>query len=126
VSDPKDEVTPGGEPLLMEVEVTKLALETFYRQWVDHYYGAEEQAPEDPQPFQDARRIVFASDEEFVAEGISPKTSERAYTFLHALDKHRDAVETFMAEAAYSHPEYLGELNRRLEEIQGGEGSPDN
>jgi hypothetical protein len=125
MTDQNDELTPGEKQLLQEVAVTGMALDVFYSEWLDHYYGGEEQAPDAPRPYQDAQWVVAASDDELAAEGITEETYGKAYTFLHALDKYDQALETLKAEFSYAHPEHLGELNQRLDEIHGEEDPPE-
>jgi hypothetical protein len=48
VTDQNDELTPGEEHLMKEVQATGMAVDVSYSEWLAHYYGGEEQAPDAP------------------------------------------------------------------------------
>ena len=121
MSDQEDELTSGEEHLLKELWAARYAAEHFYQKWLDALYDGTA-PPEDPSlPYREALRIANIKDP--VLAAIFPNMIDLARAVINAIEKYQDALNTIKAEIAYSRPELLEEMNRKLRELRGGRGS---
>ncbi len=121
MTDESPALTPAELRLYTEMLAANEALEIARQEWAQHYYGDASKGPSEiAEQYQDAQRaaLLYAAKGE---EEVSYETVVKAGTFLHAVAQLKTVLGTLKAEVAYRRPEVLGELNRRLEELGGGE-----
>jgi hypothetical protein len=113
-----DQPTDGEQTLGTELVLTRTAMDVCHREWIEHCYRG--QAPDAPrQVFDEAIRVVRART--FGLEEATKETFDKAYAFLYAVKQCQRLADLAKAEIAFSCSERLAELNRRLEEMYGGE-----
>ena len=113
-----DQPTEGEQKLGTELVLARTAMYVCHREWIEHCYGG--QAPDAPgQVFDEAVRAVRARD--LGLEEATKETFDKAYAFLYAVKQCQRLADLAKAEIAFSRTELLAELNRRLEEMYGGE-----
>lgn len=127
----KDErpLTDAELELIREARVRKIAMDQIYQEWLDAIYDGEEPAHDPGRPYREAVRIANTEDPDIE----NPELLEMlkvsrilARTLLLAVEKSQEALDALKAEVAYSHPEALEELNRRLRELRGEGGAQEN
>lgn len=121
MSDQEDELTLGEEQLLKELWTARYAAEHFYQKWLDARFEGTAPPEDTGLPYREAQRIANIKDP--VLAAIFPNMIDLARAVVEAMEKCEDALNTAKAELAYSHPEHLEEMNRKLRELREGWGS---
>ncbi len=113
-----DQPTDGEQKLGTELVLARTAMDVCHREWIEHCYRG--QAPDAPgQVFGEAVLVVRAR--YLGLEEATKETFDKAYAFLYAVKQCQRLADLAKAEIAFSRPELLAELNRRLEEMYGRE-----